>query len=57
MFADGIDPVVQMGIFEELLTGRAYDDIVEDPRSGHAVAERDGGEQLTQAGGRFLADC
>ena len=42
----GVDPVVQMGTFEELLTGRAYDDVVEDPRSGHAVAERDGGERL-----------
>ena len=35
-----------MGTFEELLTGRAYDDVVQDPRSGHAVATRDGGERL-----------
>lgn len=42
----GIDPVVQMGTLEELLTGRTYDDIVEDPRSGHALAMRDGGERL-----------
>ena len=46
VFGDGIDPVVQMGTFEELLTGRSYDDIVEDPRHGHTVAERDGGERL-----------
>jgi len=46
VFGDGIDPVVQMGTFEELLTGRSYDDIVEDPRSSHTVAERDGGERL-----------
>jgi len=41
-----IDPVVQLGTLEELLTGRAYDDIVDDARSGHAVAIRDGGERL-----------
>jgi hypothetical protein len=41
-----VDPVVQMGTFEELLTGRPYDDIVEDPRSGHVVADRDGGQRL-----------
>lgn len=46
VFGDGIDPVVQMGTFEELLTGRAYDDIVEDPQSGRTVADRDGGERL-----------
>jgi hypothetical protein len=46
VFGDGIDPVVQIGTFQELLTGRAYDDIVEDPRSGHAVAQRDDGERL-----------
>jgi|GEM_PF-541355 len=42
----GIDPVVQLGTLEELLTGRPYDDIVEDPRSGHALAMCDGGERL-----------
>ncbi|MFW0774514.1 hypothetical protein ACLRGI_15240 [Paenarthrobacter nitroguajacolicus] len=41
-----IDPVVQLGTLEELLTGRPYDDIVDDPRSGHAVAVRSGGERL-----------
>ncbi|MCA4131440.1 hypothetical protein [Arthrobacter sp. M4] len=41
-----VDPVVQFGTLEELITGRAYDDIVDDPRSGHAVAIRDGGERL-----------
>lgn len=43
---EGIDPVVQLGTLEELLTGRPYDDIVEDPRSGQAVATRNGGERL-----------
>jgi hypothetical protein len=42
----GIDPVVQLGTLEELLTGRPYDDVMDDPRSGHALADRDGGERL-----------
>lgn len=42
----GIDPVVQLGTLEELMTGRALDDILEDPRSGHTVATRDRGELL-----------
>lgn len=42
----GIDPVVQLGTLEELLTGRPYDEVVEDPRSGHAVESKDGGERL-----------
>ncbi|MGH3392297.1 MAG: hypothetical protein ACRDOO_25785 [Actinomadura sp.] len=35
----GIDPVVQMGTLEELLTGRSYDEIAEDPRQGADVRE------------------
>jgi hypothetical protein len=42
----GIDPVVQLGTLEELLTGRPYHDVVDDPRSGHNLAMRDGGERL-----------
>lgn len=42
----GIDPIVQLGTLEALLTGRPYDDVVEDPRSGHDLASRDGGERL-----------
>lgn len=42
----GIDPLVQMGTLEELLTGRSYDEIVDDPRSGKDLASRDGGERL-----------
>ncbi|MFJ5958442.1 hypothetical protein ACIQC5_21085 [Paenarthrobacter sp. NPDC092416] len=41
-----IDPVVQLGTLEELLTGRSFDDVMDNPRSGHAVADRDGGERL-----------
>jgi hypothetical protein len=39
----GIDPVMQMGILEELLTGRPYDDVMADPRGGQDLAVRDGG--------------
>jgi hypothetical protein len=42
----GVDPVVQLGTLEELLTGRSYDEIAEDPRSGHLVGTRDGGERV-----------
>lgn len=42
----GVDPVVQLGTLEELLTGRSYDEIAEDSRNGHAVATRDGGERV-----------
>ena len=41
--AGGIDPVVMMGALEELLTGRPYDEVTNDPRSGHIVAIRDEG--------------
>jgi hypothetical protein len=42
----GVDPVVQLGTLEDLLTGRRYDEIVDDPRNGHVVYSRDGGERL-----------
>lgn len=42
----GIDPVVQLGTLEELLTGVPFDDILDDDRSGKAVATRNGGERL-----------
>jgi hypothetical protein len=35
----GLDPVVQMGTLEALLTGGQYDVIVGRPRAGHMVAE------------------
>jgi len=47
--AKGIDPIIQMGTLEELLTGRPYDDITNDPRHGYLVADRDGGERLVVA--------
>lgn len=37
----GYDPMVNMGTLEELLTGRAYDEITEDPRWGHAVSDEE----------------
>jgi len=42
----GIDPVVQLGTLEELLTGRPFDDILDDDRSGKAVATHNDGEEL-----------
>jgi hypothetical protein len=36
----GIDPATNLTDLEELLTGTAYDDIVEDPRSGHTLASQ-----------------
>ena len=42
----GIDPVVQLGKLEALLTGRPYAEVVDDPRSGHALEIRDGGERV-----------
>ena len=42
----GIDPVVQLGTLESLLTGRDYDEVVADPRSGEALAVRDRGERV-----------
>ena len=42
----GIDPVVQGGTLEELLTGRAYEEIELDQRWGQSLAVRDGGERL-----------
>lgn len=47
--AGGIDPVVMMGTLEELLTGRPYDEVTNDPRSGHIVAIRDEGQLLVVA--------
>lgn len=42
----GIDPLVQLGTLEELLTGREYEQIVAGPRAGHVLATHDGGERL-----------
>jgi hypothetical protein len=42
----GIDPVVQLGKLESLLTGADYETVVANPRSGFPVAIRDEGERL-----------
>jgi hypothetical protein len=42
----GVDPVVQLGMLEELLTGVGFDDIIAGPRSGVDLAVRDGGERV-----------
>ncbi|MFC9693891.1 hypothetical protein ACFTSF_35385 [Kribbella sp. NPDC056951] len=42
----GIEPVVQLGTLEALLTNHPYDEVANDPRNGHAVAVRGNGERL-----------
>jgi hypothetical protein len=42
----GIDPLVQLGTLEALLTGRDYEQIVSGPRAGHMLATQDDGERL-----------
>jgi hypothetical protein len=39
--SSGIEPSVQMATLEELLTGRPYDSIVDDPRSAALLASAD----------------
>ena len=45
----GIDPVVQLGNLEALLTERPFDDVRASPRSGALVDIRDDGELLVLA--------
>jgi hypothetical protein len=42
----GIDPLVQMGTLEGLLTGRGYEAIVAGPRAGQILASKGGGERM-----------
>lgn len=42
--AKAIDPLVQLGTLEALLTGRDYEHIVAGPRAGQALATQDGGQ-------------
>lgn len=44
----GIDPGVQLGTLEALLTGRDYEQIVAGPRAGRALAISDGDECVIQ---------
>ena len=44
--AKWLDPAVVMGKLEELLTGRAFDEVAVEPRSGGAVAVEHGGELM-----------
>jgi hypothetical protein len=41
----GIEPTIWMGKLEEILTGRSFDDILEDA-TGKVIASRDGGERV-----------
>jgi hypothetical protein len=42
----GIDPLVQLGTLEALLTGSGYDQIVTGARAGQVLATQGGGERL-----------
>ena len=42
----GIDPVVLLGQLEELLGGRSFEELLEDPRAGGKVEMRGEGELL-----------
>lgn len=44
LHGNGIDPVVQMGTLEELLTGRDFEEILDG--DGEVIADRDGGQRL-----------
>ena len=44
--AKGIDPLVQLGALEALLTARAYEQIAAGPRAGRPLAAQDRGESL-----------
>ncbi|MDR2257388.1 MAG: hypothetical protein LBE25_15525 [Arthrobacter sp.] len=37
-----VDPIVELGTLESILSGRPYEEVADDPRSGHLLA--DGGE-------------
>lgn len=42
----GIDPIVQLGTLEALLTATPYDDVIDDPRSGTMLAASEEYDQL-----------
>ncbi|WP_163543497.1 hypothetical protein [Occultella kanbiaonis] len=42
----GIDPVVRLGKLEEILTGRPYGDIAQDPRIAQPVALQNEGQRV-----------
>lgn len=52
----GVDPVVQMGTLEEILTGRSFDEIL-DSHAPTPVAERDGGQRLVSKVSDGLVDA
>ncbi len=42
----GVEPTVTLGMFEELLTGKTFDEQLADPTSRPILANRDDGERL-----------
>jgi hypothetical protein len=52
----GVDPVVQLGVLEEMLTRVGFYAQLDDPLSRPMIAERDGGERLVlKIGDKFSA--
>lgn len=52
----GVDPVVQAGTLEEILTGRPIEEIL-DSQGASSIAERDGGQQLVSKVSDALVDA
>src|SRR5512139_712860 len=41
----GVDPAVQMGTLEEILTGRSFTDVINDPRAADVVGSGEEGDE------------
>lgn len=52
----GVDPVVQAGTLEEILTGRPFEEIL-DSHEAASIAERDGGQRLVSKVSDSLVDA
>jgi hypothetical protein len=52
----GVEPFVQMGTLDEILTGRSFDDVLQDT-SAEIIAERDDGERLVARLTRTLQEA
>ncbi len=53
--APGIEPVVVLGVLEELLTGKTFDEQLEDDHSRPILADREEGMLVVRIDDRFVA--
>lgn len=53
----GIEPTVQLGQLDGLLTGRPFEDVLDDGESFAIIADADGGERLVMRLGRPFEDA